>query len=47
MDAAVIPPATPVRKRPPRSIHMSAAPPISKYLRHTDTTIIYIYQEVQ
>ena len=33
MEAEVIPPATPVRKRPKRSIHLSEAPPISMYLR--------------
>lgn len=37
MDAAVIPPATPVRKRPKWSIHKSTAPPISMYLRHKYT----------
>lgn len=36
MDAAVIPPATPVRKRPKWSIHKSTAPPISMYLRHRE-----------
>lgn len=35
MDAAVIPPATPVRKRPTWSIHRSEAPPSIMYLRHT------------
>lgn len=37
MDAAVIPAATPVRKRPTWSMDKFIAPPISMYLRHTYT----------
>lgn len=36
MDAAVMPAATPVRKRPKCSIHKSTAPASSMYLQHTE-----------